>query len=166
MFDNTNPAAPALLEAGIAYNPAANNDVFPTPGALDYGYRISLTGAAVAGDRFTVGYNTSGVADNRNALLLAGLQTVSTVGNGTANYQSAYSQLVAQVGNRAREIEVQGKAQDTIVTQTQAAQQSLSGVNLDEEAANLIRYQQAYQASGKVLQVASTLFDTILELGN
>ena len=57
---------------------------------------------------------------------------------------------------------MQGKAQDTIVTQTQAAQQSLSGVNLDEEAANLIRYQQAYQASGKVLQVASTLFDTIL----
>ena len=166
VFDNTNPAAPALLEAGIAYNPAASNDVFPTPGALDYGYRISLTGAAVAGDRFTVSYNTSGVADNRNALLLAGLQTVSTVGNGTANYQSAYSQLVAQVGNRAREIEVQGKAQDTIVTQTQAAQQSLSGVNLDEEAANLIRYQQAYQASGKVLQVASTLFDTILELGN
>jgi len=166
VFDNTNPAAPALLEAGIAYDPAANNDVFPTPGALDYGYRSSLTGAAVAGDRFTVGYNTSGVADNRNALLLAGLQTVNTVGNGTANYQSAYSQLVAQVGNRAREIEVQGKAQDTIVTQTQAAQQSLSGVNLDEEAANLIRYQQAYQASGKVLQVAATLFDTILELGN
>jgi flagellar hook-associated protein 1 FlgK len=166
VFDNTNPAAPALLEAGIAYDPAANNDVFPTPGALDYGYRISLTGAAVAGDRFTVGYNTSGVADNRNALLLAGLQTVNTVGNGTANYQSAYSQLVARVGNRAREIEVQGKAQDTIVTQTQAAQQSLSGVNLDEEAANLIRYQQAYQASGKVLQVAATLFDTILELGN
>jgi flagellar hook-associated protein 1 FlgK len=166
VFDNTNPAAPALLEAGIAYDPAANNDVFPTPGALEYGYRISLTGAAVAGDRFTVGYNTSGVADNRNALLLAGLQTVNTVGNGTANYQSAYSQLVAQVGNRAREIEVQGKAQDTIVTQTQAAQQSLSGVNLDEEAANLIRYQQAYQASGKVLQVAATLFDTILELGN
>ena len=166
VFDNTNPAAPALLEAGVAYNPAANNDVFPTPGALDYGYRFSLTGAAVAGDRFTVAYNDSGVADNRNALLLAGLQTVNTVGNGTANYQSAYSQLVAQVGNRAREIEVQGKAQDTIVTQTQAAQQSLSGVNLDEEAANLIRFQQAYQASGKVLQVAATLFDTILELGN
>jgi flagellar hook-associated protein 1 FlgK len=166
VYDNTNPAAPALLEAGIAYDPAATNDVFPTPGALDYGYRISLTGAAVNGDRFTVSYNSSGVADNRNALLLAGLQTVNTVGNSTANYQSAYSQLVAQVGNRAREIEVQGKAQDTIVTQTQAAQQSLSGVNLDEEAANLIRYQQAYQASGKVLQVASTLFDTILELGN
>ena len=166
VFDNTNPAAPALLEAGVAYDPAASNDVFPTPGALDYGYRIQLTGAAVIGDRFTVGYNTSGVADNRNALLLAGLQTRNTVSNGTANYQSAYSQLVAAVGNRAREIEVQAKGQDVIVEQTRAAQQSVSGVNLDEEAANLIRYQQAYQASGRVLQVASTLFDTILELGN
>ena len=119
----------------------------------------------MAGDRFTIGPNTSGVADNRNALLLAGLQTVNTVANGTANYQSAYSQIVAQVGNRAREIEVQSTAQDTLVQQTPAAQQSLSGVNLDEEAANLIRYQQAYQASGKVLQIASTLFDTILGLG-
>jgi flagellar hook-associated protein 1 FlgK len=72
---------------------------------------------------------------------------------------------VAAVGNRAREIEVQGRAQDALVTQTREAQQSLSGVNLDEEAANLIRYQQAYQASGKVLQVAALLFDTILQIG-
>jgi flagellar hook-associated protein 1 FlgK len=60
---------------------------------------------------------------------------------------------------------VQSKAQDALVKQTREAQQSFSGVNLDEEAANLIRYQQAYQASGKVLQVASTLFDTLLQLG-
>jgi flagellar hook-associated protein 1 FlgK len=165
VFDNTNPAAPALLEAGITYNPAANNAVFPTPGALDYGYRINLTGAAAAGDRFTVGPNTSGVSDNRNALLLAALQTKNTIANGTATYQSAYSQITSQVGNQARAIDVQSQAQDALVQQTHDAQQSLSGVNLDEEAANLIRYQQAYQASGKVLEIASKLFDTILALG-
>lgn len=165
VYDNTNPAAPVLLEAGIAYVPGSVNDVFPTPGALDYGYRVGLTGAAAVGDRFTVGYNTGGVADNRNALLLAGLQTSNTVA-GTTNYQGAYSRLVSSVGNRAREIDVQGRAQDTLVTQTREAQQSLSGVNLDEEAANLIRYQQAYQASGKVLQTASRLFDTVLEIMN
>lgn len=153
-----------MLEAGIAYNPAVNNDVFPTPGALDYGYRITLTGAANAGDRFTVGANPSAVSDSRNALLLAALQTKNTVANGTANYQSSYSQLTAQVGNRAREIQVQGKAQDALLQQSRDAQQSLSGVNLDEEAANLIRYQQAYQASGKVLEVASKLFDSLLAL--
>jgi flagellar hook-associated protein 1 FlgK len=165
VYDNTNPAAPVLLEGGIAYTPGAVNAVFPTPGALDYGYRLNLTGAAAAGDRFTAGYNSGGVADNRNALLLAALQTANTVANGSTSYQGAYSQLVAAVGNRAREIEVQGRAQDALVTQTREAQQSLSGVNLDEEAANLIRYQQAYQASGKVLQVAALLFDTILQIG-
>jgi len=166
VFDNTNPAAPALLEAGIAYNPAAQNDVFPTPGALDYGYRVQLTGPAATGDSFSVSYNTSGVADNRNALLLAALQTTNTVANGSANYQSAYSQLVSSVGNQAREIQVQSDAQDALVKQTTDAQQSLSGVNLDEEAANLIRFQQAYQANAKVLSIASQLFDTILGIGS
>jgi flagellar hook-associated protein 1 FlgK len=137
----------------------------PTPGALDYGYGVTLAGPAATGDRFTVSYNSGAVADNRNALLLAGLQTVNTIGNGTANYQSAYSQMVSQVGNRSRSIQVQGAAQDALVKQTQESQQSLSGVNLDEEAANLLRYQQAYQASGRVLQIASTLFDAILEIG-
>lgn len=164
IYNNTNPASPVLIQGGIAYTLAAQNEVFPTSTAIDYGYRVSLTGAAAAGDEFTVGYNSSGVADNRNALLLAGLQTVNTVANGSANYQSAYTQLVSQVGNRARQIQVQSTAQDALVTQAREAQQSLSGVNLDEEAANLIRFQQAYQASGKVLQIASSLFATILEL--
>ncbi len=164
IYDNTNPASPTLIQGGIAYDPLAQNDVFPTSTSVDYGYRVALTGAAAAGDEFTVGYNTSGVADNRNALLLAGLQTVNTVGNGTANYQSAYTQLVSQVGNRTRQIQVQSQAQDALVTQAREAQQSLSGVNLDEEAANLIRFQQAYQASGKVLQIANSLFASILEL--
>jgi flagellar hook-associated protein 1 FlgK len=165
IYDNTNPAAPVLLEAGIAYNPAAVNDVFPTPGAIDYGYRLTLTGAAAAGDRFTVSANTGGVADNRNALLLAQLQTKNTMLNGTANYQSAYSQLVSATGNQAREIEVQGQAQDALIAQTKEAQQALSGVNMDEEAANLVRFQQAYEASARVLQTAAKLFDTILEIG-
>jgi len=136
--------------------------VFPTPGALDYGYRISLSGAAASGDTFTVNYNASGVADNRNALLLAALQTTNTVANGTTSYQGAYSQMVSDVGNRASEIQIQSKAQDALVQQAVSAQQSLSGVNLDEEAANLIRFQQAYQASSKVIAIAGKLFDEII----
>ena len=64
-----------------------------------------------------------------------------------------------------REMEISSQAQDAISQRARASQQSVSGVNLDEEAANLMRYQQAYQASGKVIEVASTLFDTILSLG-
>ncbi|MFN0314228.1 MAG: flagellar hook-associated protein FlgK [Burkholderiales bacterium] len=162
VFNNTNPAAPVLLEGGITYNPAASNAVFPTPGALDYGYRISLSGAAATGDSFTVNYNSGGVADNRNALLLAALQTANTVANGTTSYQGAYSQMVSDVGNKANEVQIQSKGQDALVRQTISAQQSLSGVNLDEEAANLLRFQQAYQASSKVIAISGRLFDDIL----
>jgi flagellar hook-associated protein 1 len=106
-----------------------------------------------------------GVADNRNALLLAALQTKSTMIGGTATYQSAYSTLVAQIGNKAREVEITGKAQQSLFEQAEATRAQLSGVNLDEEAANLLRYQQAYQAAAKVISIAGTLFDEILALG-
>lgn len=144
--------------AGVAYTSGAN--------ITFNGWTTQITGTPRAGDTFTIARNTSGVADNRNALLLTALQTTNTVANGTANYQSAYSLVVSSVGNRAREIQVQSDAQTALVQQTTAAQQSLSGVNLDEEAANLIRFQQAYQASGRVLQTASKLFDTILGIGS
>ena len=143
---------------GVAYTSGAN--------ITFNGWTTQITGTPRAGDTFTIARNTSGVADNRNALLLTALQTTNTVANGTANYQSAYSLVVSSVGNRAREINVQSDAQTALVQQTTAAQQSVSGVNLDEEAANLIRFQQAYQASGRVLQIASKLFDTILGIGS
>jgi flagellar hook-associated protein 1 FlgK len=140
---------------------------YTSNGNITYnGWTVQITGTPAAGDVFTIGPNTAGVADNRNALLLAGLQTVNTVANGTANYQSAYSLIVSSIGNRANDIKVQSTAQTALVQQTTAAQQSLSGVNLDEEAANLIRFQQAYQANGKVIQIASTLFNTILGINS
>ncbi len=144
---------------GIAYNSAISNLVSVN------GWTTELTGNPLAGDTFTIGTNTNATADNRNALLLGKLQTQNTLSGSTASYQSTYGQLVSQVGNKTRELEATSKAQASMVVQIQQAQQSLSGVNLDEEAANLLRYQQAYQASGKVLQLASTLFDTLLNLG-
>jgi flagellar hook-associated protein 1 FlgK len=128
------------------------------------GWTIAISGAARAGDVFTVTQNSGGVSDNRNAALLAGLQSVKTIAGGTATYQSAYSQSVAAIGSKTREAQVASAAQEALVQQTEAAQQSLSGVNLDEEAANLIRYQQMYQASGKMIEIASKLFDTLLAI--
>jgi flagellar hook-associated protein 1 FlgK len=143
---------------GIAYDSAIPNLVSVN------GWTAELTGTPGAGDVFTIGPNNSGIADNRNALLLGGLQARNTLAGGTATYQSAYGQLVSQIGNKTRELEVTSKAQANLVAQTEQAQQSLSGVNLDEEAANLLRYQQAYQASGKVMQIAASLFETLLNL--
>lgn len=135
------------------------------------GWMINITGTPLAGDVFTVGPNSNGTVDNRNALELAALQTKNTMldntsGAPTTTYLGAYSQLVSSVGNKTREIQVTNTAQQALVDQVRQSQQSLSGVNLDEEAANLIRYQQAYQAAGKMIQVATTLFDTLLTLGN
>ncbi|QYF92018.1 flagellar hook-associated protein FlgK [Massilia sp. PAMC28688] len=129
------------------------------------GASVSFTGAPADSDKFTVGPNVSGVGDNRNMRLIGNLQTRGSLDGGTATYQSAYAEMVSFVGNKTREVQVNAKAGDALLTQARNAQQSVSGVNLDEEASNLLRYQQAYQAAGKVMQMASTLFDTLLSLG-
>jgi flagellar hook-associated protein 1 FlgK len=145
--------------------PAAGPFTYTEGSTISFnGISFSITGTPVEGDTFTITNNTAGVADNRNALALSRLQTRNIIG-GTANYQGSYSQMVSDVGNTTQELQVQLKAQDTLTRQTVEAEQSFSGVNLDEEAANLIRNQQAYQASAKVLQIASSLFQSVLELG-
>ncbi|MBC7512988.1 MAG: flagellar hook-associated protein FlgK [Herminiimonas sp.] len=138
-----------------------------TPGAtLQFGgVSVAISGSPADGDTFKVGLNTNGQGDNRNALLLGKLQTANTLDNGTTTFQGAYSQLVSSVGNKAHELKATGLAAASLLEQSVAAQQSESGVNLDEEAANLLRYQQAYQAAGKLMQTASTLFDVLLTLG-
>jgi flagellar hook-associated protein 1 FlgK len=143
---------------GVAYTPGGN---------ITYnGWTVQITGTPAVGDTFTIGPNTNGQGDNRNAVLLAAQQTGNTLANNTTSYQGAYAQLVSQVGNKTHELEVTGKAEGKMLSQAIAAQQAESGVNLDEEATNLLRYQQAYQAAGKVMQTASKLFDLLLELGN
>ena len=161
-FDNP-PTTFDVVGVGTG-NPA--NVAYTAGGNITYnGWTIQISGTPAAGDVFTISANSAGVSDNRNALLLAGLQTSRTLAGGTATYQSAYSQIVSDVGNKTRETEVTITAQESIFKQAQDAQQSLSGVNLDEEAANLLRYQQAYQASGKMIEIASKLFDTLLAMG-
>jgi flagellar hook-associated protein 1 FlgK len=152
---------------GVPTTFAAGTPVTYTDGAtIDFGgVNFSISGTPGNNDTFSIGQNVSGSTDNRNALLLAGLQTQNTMQGGTTNYEGVYSELVTQVGNQTSQLKVTSTAQTTLVNQSIASQQSVSGVNLDEEAANLLRYQQAYQAAGKAMQIASTLFDTLLTIG-
>lgn len=133
------------------------------------GVSFSISGALQDQDSFTLGPNTSGVSDSRNAVSLGQLQTTKLMlaanDQPSATLQSVYSQLVSSVGNKAREMQVNRDAQESLVDQAYQAQQSVAGVSLDEEAANLIRYQQAYQAASKVMSIASKLFDEVLSLG-
>jgi flagellar hook-associated protein 1 FlgK len=149
--------------------------VYPAPaGAVPYlpgsdysfgGVHFSFNGQPVNGDVFNISANISGVGDNRNARLLGALQSTTVFDGGTATYQSAYAELVSFVGNKAREVQVNSTAADALMEQSTKAQQSVAGVNLDEEATSLLKYQQAYQASGKVMQMATELFNTLISLG-
>ncbi len=137
----------------------AGQTVPPAPASYN-GWSMVLDGAAAAGDSFTVKPNTAPGADNRNALALGALADAAGVDGVTLN--EAYAALVGDAGVR-----VQGARDGAAVSQQMQADatarmQSVSGVNLDEEAANLLRYQQAYQASAKIIQASQTLFESLL----
>lgn len=150
------------LASNVTYTPSSTGS---TAATIAYnGWSTSIDGAPQAGDVFTVGPNTNANNDGNNALLLAGLQSQNTLINGTTTYTGAYSQLAAQIGAQTNQLSVSTQAQTNLVNQTTQTQQSLSGVNMDEEAANLIKYQQAYQAAGKAIQTAETIFSTVLNL--
>ncbi|HAN55160.1 MAG TPA: flagellar hook-associated protein FlgK [Betaproteobacteria bacterium] len=166
---NVSPATSVTVTSGgTSTTYAAGASVPYTAGATVSfgGVSFTLSGAPANGDAFTISSNTGGVGDNRNALLLGALQTSNTLASGTTTYQGGYSQLVSSVGNKTNELNVSSTASGNLLTSMVQAQQSVSGVNLDEEATNLLRYQQAYQAAGKVMQIASQLFNTLLTLGN
>lgn len=108
----------------------------------------------------------SGPADNRNALKLAGIQTDKFLYDETATLQSAYARTVSMVGAKASEVINGATASRALHEQIQAQRDSLAGVNLDEEAANLIRFQQAYLAASKVMQMSQRLFDSVLAIAS
>jgi len=157
-------AVTVTLANGTATTYAAGAPVPYTAGArISFdGLAMTMTGTPANGDTFTIGKNSGGVSDPTNALLLGALQRQTTVGNGTTTFNGAYSQLVSEVGNKAMEIKVATKTQQSVTSQIKASQQSISGVNQDEETANLLMFQQMYQANAKVIQTASTIFDAIL----
>lgn len=129
------------------------------------GLSFTATGTPANGDVFQISPNQNGTGDNRNAVIFGSFQTKNTMINGTTSFQGAFSQFVSTVGNKAAELKTNLASETKLLQQATQAQQAETGVNLDEEATNLLRYQQAYQAAGKLMQIASTLFDSLLQLG-
>lgn len=170
--DKSYPASPLAGTVTLTYDSATNLlSGFPDGSTLSYsagqaitfnGITVNISGAPANGDTFTIAKNTGGVSDGSNALLLGALQNKKTIGGGSASFNDAYGQLVSTVGNKARQVQIANTAQTSLSTQIRAFQQSVSGVNQDEETANLLMYQQMYQANAKVIQTASTMFDAVL----
>ncbi|SEP28313.1 flagellar hook-associated protein FlgK [Pseudomonas sp. Snoq117.2] len=130
-----------------------------------YTYEFNISGVPKAGDSFTLGTNKGGISDNRNALNLVALQTKPTMGgygNTGTTYNNAYGGLVERVGTLTAQVRVDSAASETVLKQTQDNRDSLSAVNLDEEAAKLVQFQQYYGASAQVIKIAQSLFDTLL----
>lgn len=124
----------------------------PTGQQTDAGFEFTMTGTPAAGDQFqfrqrlpTDPFTETG--DNSNLTQLAKLQTaeVVDVGGGKTTLQGAYGQLATMVGSKTNEVKVMKDAQTAILKEAMVSRENVSGVNLDEEAANLLKYQQAYQ---------------------
>ncbi|WP_033135434.1 FlgK family flagellar hook-associated protein [Aeromonas finlandensis] len=134
------------------------------------GYEFSITGTVNANDSFKLSYNSNGFADNSNGLALAELQNKDLVrkstNGGTTNdkmtFNEAYTGLVMEVGNKTSQAKTLLKANESKLIQSTSIYESVSGVNLEEEAANLIRFQQSYAASAQIVSTAKTIFDTLL----
>lgn len=126
------------------------------------GWQVSLNGAPQAGDVFTVESNAGGSGDNRNALALAGLQSVGVFDGGIASLQEDYGSLVGFVGSQTLAANLERDAQESLLIQAIDRQSAKASVNLDEEAADLVRYQQAYEATARLISTAQTIFETLL----
>ncbi|MGX2040112.1 flagellar hook-associated protein FlgK [Methylocaldum sp. MU1018] len=166
-----------------------DNYSFPpnTTGAFaDDGLSIGIgSGSAAAGDSFLIrpfrrvagdlsvslgdpraiaaaGQPFAGPGDNTNARALAQLQTTPSLLGGKATYQDAYNEIVGDVGTLSHAAEIDSTAQKQLLDHARQARDSVSGVNLDEEAANLLRYQQAYQAAAQLIPVLNDMFDALI----
>jgi flagellar hook-associated protein 1 FlgK len=156
-----------VMQFGSTKTEIAAGDPVPYKDGATYtvaGISFSLSGLPQDGDTFTISPGT-GPGDTRNAGLLGDLQAKTILEGGTATYQSAYAHIVSEIGNKTREVQVNAEATTAQLEQATGAANNVSGVNLDEEAANLLKYQQAYQACGKVMQVADTIFNALLSIG-
>jgi len=126
------------------------------------GWSLTLTGTPANGDMVTVDANPGAVGsgDNRNALLMTQIQGLSLVDGTTLD--GGYSAVVGSVGAMASTAQTNQTSRDAILQNATASESSVSGVNLDEEASNLMQYQQQYQAAAQLIQSSDTIFNTLI----
>jgi len=148
------------------------NNLLAAAGITNFGFDFNLTGVPKAGDTFVLEYNTSGFKDNRNGLALSGLQDKELVkknavaapaADNSSSFTEAYGDAISFVGQKTAQARIATESAKSVLAQSQAWHESISGVNLDEEAANLIRFQQSYAAAAKIISASQTIFDTLLQ---
>jgi flagellar hook-associated protein 1 FlgK len=126
------------------------------------GISVTLTGTPASADSFAINDNAGGIGDNRNALLLANLVNQKVLNGGSTSLSDALQSYVGTVGIQTSQAQNGATAQQSVLHSAQSAQQSVSGVNLDQEAASMLQYEQAYQAATQIIQTSATLFNSLL----
>jgi flagellar hook-associated protein 1 len=136
----------------------------PVASPMFMGFEFIMEGRPEGGDTFTIDFNQDGSSDNRNALALAALAMQDLVNSreGGMTFTEAYSQVVEQIGTKTRELQVRTEAAEGSLESVFDQIAEVSGVNLDEEAARLIQYENAYNATAQIIKIAQETFNTLL----
>lgn len=162
------PGQSNTLSISVPMVDASGNPIYEADGTTQktFSFETTVGGSAAKGDSYTVSFNSGGASDNRNATQLLGLQTKSTVGvtggNAGMSFTGAYASLVERVGAKTSQASVDTTATGAVLTQAKANRDSVSGVNLDDEAAALIKFQQYYTASSQIIKSAQETFSTLI----
>lgn len=128
----------------------------------DYGFDISISGTVYAGDSFSIGVNKGATGDNSNGLLMCALQTDKTRVEGNSSFTEAYSTMTSEFGSTVNSANVNQIAAEAKLQQSTETYQSKSSVSLDEEAANLVKFQQYYAAAARIITASQTIFDALI----
>jgi flagellar hook-associated protein 1 FlgK len=162
----TPPSVVGAISSGtfLAGNSAVIN-MPPSPAST--AFQIEITGqpkgqGALAPEKFTIG-DAFGIGNGKNATLMALTQEKGVVNNGKETFSQSMAISTSDVGSKASSAELVSDTAEALYTQAYNRNQEISGVNLDEEAANLMKFQQAYQASSRIISIANTIFDTLLQ---
>ncbi|MNJ14665.1 Flagellar hook-associated protein 1 [compost metagenome] len=154
------------LAINVPMRDAAGNPMLDASGnPRTFKVETTIAGSPSANDSFTLGFNADGKSDNRNAKALLGLQTQSTVGTGSGggiSFTSAYASLVERVGAKAAQAKIDTTASGAVLDSAKASRASVSGVNLDDEAASLVKFQHYYTASSQIIKTAQETFSTLI----
>ena len=129
-----------------------------------FGIQASIRGEPKQGDTFTLDFNSDAASDNRNALNFVELESASTIGNGVLSYSDSYASLVESIGIDTASSTINRNAAEQVLEQSEELRNSVSAVNLDEEASDLIRFEQLYSANAQVINVARDLFDRLISV--
>ncbi|HAT8638229.1 TPA: flagellar hook-associated protein FlgK [Legionella pneumophila] len=147
----------------FAFVPNTNN-VIQIPDGVTPSYSVVLSGIPKSGDQFTTDYNAGGFGDNRNGLILGNIQQNKIFSNGSETLFDRYGGLLAEVGGRTNQAKTSFESADILHKQALDFQDSKSGVNLDEEGANLLVFQQAYQAAGKLMEISNQIMNLLFDI--